>query len=140
MSKKAKLIILLNSFVSLILGGFIYVFLKKGTYISGFLQSIRVDFYFRTPENLFFSLLKNWACDFLWAYSLAFLMYFILRKFKNGLALSSALTLSLGIIMELLQKTAFVSGTFDLLDLAAEAFAVILSIIIIKGVQKNEKV
>lgn len=140
MIKKAQRIITLNIIIPLTAGFLIYVFLKQGTHINRFLSLFEINFYMSVPDNLFFSVLKNWATDFLWAYALTFSMYSVLKKYQYGLILSAVSAFLLGAALETAQKTDIISGTFDIFDLAAEAFAVILSIIIIKGVQKNEKV
>lgn len=140
MVKSQKIFLALNIFISFGIGCFIYAFFKRGTYINSFFSLFGLSLYVSVPDNLFFSVLKNWLGDFLWAYALTFSMYTVLKKLKYGLACSAAAAFLTGAALEIAQKTGAISGTFDLVDIAAEGTAVILSIIIIKGVQKNEKV
>lgn len=139
MTNKKKILFILNIIIPLFVGLLIYVFLKQGTYINVFLKKYGISPYIAVSDNLLFSIVKNWLCDFLWAYSLLFSINFALKKVKNSILLSAAITLFLGIALELLQKIGLMGGIFDFLDIAAESCAVLLAIIIIKGVEKNEK-
>ena len=74
------------------------------------------DLSIRLPEQIFY-----YAPDFLWAYGFSFSLNAILRNFNpllpNGICFLTALC------FELLQKTRF-PGTFDPLDLVAQACAI----------------
>ncbi|MBP3330420.1 MAG: hypothetical protein J6L89_06260 [Clostridia bacterium] len=125
MKLKKNAFIFLNIVVPLILGLIIYVFMKNGTYINTFLKT-ESDYY---PESILGVFIVNWFCDFLWAYALLFLLYFVLFPFQNRIAISSVMTFVLGTILEILQKFDVLTGTFDWWDIVIETIAVIVSVI-----------
>lgn len=123
MKLKKYTFLFLNIFVPLILGFGIYVFMKKGTYINTFLKT-DFDYY---PKSFLGEFIVNWFCDFLWAYALAFALYFALSPFCYKVLISSVLTLFLGITLEFLQKSDVLSGIFDWWDIVAEIASIIIS-------------
>jgi uncharacterized MnhB-related membrane protein len=77
-------------------------------------------------------LARNYLPDMLWGYALMFALYGILKDnnvAKTGKILGLSVFFSL--VLELLQLTPFIAGTFDIFDLLAEAGAQSLAAIII---------
>ena len=135
MSNKTKKILFLisNAFVPLLLGLAIYVFMKNGTYINSFLG---VEFNY-SPKTVLGIFIANWFCDFLWSYALVFALYLVLSPFKNNLIFSCVTSALLGLILELLQGTNILSGTFDWWDIIIEIVAVIIALLILKKTNKK---
>lgn len=67
-------------------------------------------------------IIRNHLCDFLWAYSLAFSLTYIELNNKETLII----TLSSGVVFELLQMMHLIKGTFDILDILVELLACIV--------------
>lgn len=132
MSKETR-ICLWHSGIALGLGLFLYLFLRQNTYLHIILETI---FHFRFPivddhaAHLQFA--ANWLGDFLWAYALCFALYRMLSPFRNRLLFAALTTSALGTLLEILQKAQIISGTFDPLDILAEATAAVLAANIIK--------
>ena len=136
MSNKTKkyFFLISNAFVPLLLGLAIYVFMKNGTYINSFLG---VEFNY-SPKTVLGIFIANWFCDFLWSYALVFALYLVLSPFKNNLIFSCVTSALLGLILELLQGTNILSGTFDWWDIIIEIVAVIIALLILKKTNKKD--
>lgn len=67
-------------------------------------------------------IIRNHLCDFLWAYSLAFSLTYIELNNKE----TFIITLSTGVVFELLQMMHLIKGTFDILDILVELLACII--------------
>lgn len=67
-------------------------------------------------------IIRNHLCDFLWAYSLAFSLTYIELNNKE----TFIITLSSGVVFELLQMMHLIKGTFDILDILVELLACIV--------------
>lgn len=67
-------------------------------------------------------IIRNHLCDFLWAYSFAFSLTYIELNNKE----TFIITLSTGVIFELLQMMHLIRGTFDILDILVELLACII--------------
>lgn len=115
---------LAHSAVALVLGLLFYLFTRQHTYLHAILQISG------TPQ-LRIGALAGWLGDFLWSYALCFALYPIWRE-KKGILIAVIGTLALGVLLEILQKAHVIRGTFDLLDIFAEAVAAFTAAIIIK--------
>ena len=108
--------------------------MKNGTYINSFLG---VEFNY-SPKTVLGIFIANWFCDFLWSYALVFVLYLVLSPFKNNLIFSCVTSALLGLILELLQGTNILSGTFDWWDIIIEIVAVIIAMSIINKTNKKD--
>ena len=69
--------------------------------------------------------------DFLWAYSLEVIISFLMDE--NGhFECSVAITCLLSIVLELVQKSEHIIGTFDVIDIVVEILGIITALEIIK--------
>lgn len=132
MSKETR-VCLWHSGIALGLGLFLYLFLRQKTYLHTILEA---TFRFQLPIVLHYAaplqFAANWLGDFLWAYALCFALYRMLSPFRNRLLFAVLTTSALGTLLEILQKVQIINGTFDPLDILAEAAAAVLAAIIIK--------
>ncbi len=128
-----KLFYLLNIIVPIVIGGaFYYVSLPNVRFvriIDHFLP--RVVLWKYHEELWIIKLFRNYALDMLWAYALVFAVYLVLG---SNTALWKVLTgvFFFSVMMESLQVSPAIRGTFDVWDLVAEIFAEIIAVIIIK--------
>ena len=75
----------------------------------------------------------------LWAYSLIFSAYAVFdNKTKNLKWIIIAVSLLI-VIIEILQLTKIIHGTFDIFDILAEITAVLIAVIILKRTNKEEE-
>lgn len=138
---KDKIKYLLLIIIPLFAGYIIYIFLRGDTIISRFTENLIGIRFAHTVRNSFpVSVIKNWGCDFLWAFSFTSALLYFLRHGNRRFFPASAICIVCGTVLELMQKYNVLSGTFDVGDICAEAAAAVIAAITIKGVMKNEKV
>jgi len=77
-------------------------------------------------------MLRFYFLDMCWAYALTFSIHIILGSNTANLWKSYLITVVFSTVMELLQLTAFVTGTFDVIDVLCEALAAWIAVFIIK--------
>lgn len=106
----------------LLCGLLIYIFLKHGTYINVFF-CYDSDIYL---NGFFGKIIVSWATDFLWAYSLTFLLYALSKPWKKSIVFIVEMVFL--IVMEVLQKFSIINGTFDIFDIFVEIFAMFIAI------------
>lgn len=131
--KRKNLFIFLNVAFPLLIGLSIYLFCYKNTYINTFFENyLGINFPYIYRATLLHQFITNWACDILWAYALTFSLYFCFRTFNKSILITSFITVSFAVILECLQLTGIVNGTFDTWDIIMELSAIIIAVIIIK--------
>ena len=117
-----------NIIVPLVFGLFIYLTKTERTYISDFLSGLRSAL----PVIYYPDIIRNYASDFLWTYSMFFCIRLTLGdelKGKHSLTVM-VLTGVVAIILESVQLIEVVPGTFDLLDIVAEFIAIAVAYLI----------
>lgn len=118
--------ILLNIFIPLILGSLIYyLFCPEVIFVKNSVFSI--------PKNPFITLARNYVMDMLWAYSLTFAIFLILDNWMKTFIIASLFT----IIIEFLQLTSLIQGTFDIVDIIAMLYSICLAILVIEHYHKR---
>lgn len=128
-----KLFLSLNASISLFLGCLIYFFFRHDIILSNLEESfeifstIRQLLYIETDNTWFWSLLKFYIPDLLWAYSLAFCGYIGFRKHTATILLP----LISCTFIETAQQLNIMHGTADVLDIAIEVLGILLAIIVI---------
>ena len=133
---------LLNILLPLLLGTAFYLLFRPETHIAVFLRSvIRIGKWdppaSGTVVHPLYLLASSFLCDILWAYALTFCVRLILHDAKSHMTLTFLICVCFELLMELLQKTRLLNGTFDTLDILLEASATVLALLIIN--QKEEK-
>ena len=125
----------LNSIIPLLCGLFIYMTIKEDTLISHWLSSLRP----LMPIIDYPLMIRNFAADFLWAYS----MFFCLRlTLGDGLSgryniIVLLLTAAVAVIIECLQLTYVFSGTFDMLDIVTEISAAVCALFVSNMIERR---
>lgn len=134
MRKQNNLFFMLNIMIPILMGIFIYLFYSPNTIFVKFVNTyINIIIFDR---NVFIDILRNYFCDFCWSYSLAFTISFI---YKDSFSLTTSILvpISVGIMLEILQLTKIISGTYDILDIISELLACIICYLIL--VNRNKK-
>lgn len=126
-----------NVLIPLICGLFIYLTKAERTYLSDFLSGLRsVLPIIRYPQ-----VIGNFACDFLWTYSLFFCLRLTLGdKLKGEYNLTViAVTVIVAIILETIQLIKTVPGTFDPLDILVELIAIAVAFLVVTIIERRFK-
>ncbi len=131
--------------IPILLGTYIYIALAPDTYPHILFERLfpGIDLTIqRTEENYHLTgFLRNYLCDFLWAFSLESCIMLIFNGCKRQLLISVIISSLFSVIIEVLQKFELIFGVFDIIDLACEIIAVILAGLIINfllGGKSNE--
>lgn len=138
---KAGLFFGLNTSLPLVLGLLVYLTLGQDSWIAGFLGRFFPLPAFSGPPGRAAVILRNFAPDILWAYSLGFAVMALLGDSRKNRRLALLLCVCFEGTLEGLQKTGVLPGTFDPLDIALEALSTCLALLMIRIFQeaKNEK-
>ncbi|MBR5938248.1 MAG: hypothetical protein IKZ90_08320 [Clostridiales bacterium] len=108
----------------------------ESTYISGFFSAFHiVNKHINYPP-----LIRFYACDFLWAYSLFFGIRLSLGDELRGVNSINALLVAtiVAIVLELLQIIKRVPGTFDVFDIVVELIAIVIAYICLIFLERRE--
>lgn len=127
----------LNLIIPLICGLFIYLTKAEHSYVASFLSAIRS----LLPTIRYPYIIRNFACDFLWSYSLFFCLRLTLGDSLKGKHNLTVITVTsvVAIILESLQLTNAVPGTFDPLDIVTELLAVAVAFLITSLIERRFK-
>ncbi len=120
MSIKRILLCLIFSLVFMVLGLFIYLSTRTGTYVNAIFENI-ISLPPILPDSPLNTLLFNWGADFLWAVSFTL----ALGCFVSKPLAAPVIVFSLGLLFELFQLFGITSGTFDVFDIASELLGVL---------------
>ena len=132
---KRNCLFAVNIIVPLCIGLFIYLTKTERTYISDFLSAFRSAL----PVINYPNIIRSYASDFLWTYSMFFCLRLTLGdeiKGKHNLTVM-ALTGVVAIILESIQLIEVVPGTFDLLDIVAELIAIAVAYLITQIIERR---
>ncbi len=126
-----------NVIIPLVCGLLIYLTKVEKTYISDFLA----DFRSVLPTIRYSQIIENFACDFLWTYSLFFCLRLTLGdKLKGEYNLTViAVTGVVAIILETIQLIRTVPGTFDPLDILVELIAIAVAFLVVTIIERRFK-
>lgn len=140
---KIRLVYIFFSFISLLIGVLIYIFLRQETYIhSLFSEEFLKKIYIcnnDVSDLPIIEFLKYYLVDFLWCLALNFSLLAV-TDFRKRLSFLVVLVLTsiFGLIYELAQLFSIVSGTFDFIDVVmyilASLCATMINIKIIKRI------
>lgn len=129
MSKRKKNI--LFSLTALVIGCFIYVFLRESTYVGSIFDSVEN---IETVRQIFSTqtcnLYKFYLPDFLWGFSLSCGLIAIYDPSIKGIIICAGVAFFCGCMWELLQYIGVLSGTGDIHDIIMYFLASAICIII----------
>jgi uncharacterized membrane protein len=126
-----------NVIIPLVCGLFIYLTKAERTYLSDFLSAIRSAL----PTIDYPYLIRSFACDFLWAYSLFFCLRLIFGDVLKGKYNLMVITVTgvVAIILETIQLISIIPGTFDPFDILVELIAVAVADLITISIERRFK-
>ena len=136
MECRNKVFLFANMIVPILTGAVIYyvtspdvIFVRQLDTILG----MRVHMYDISYHSTIVRFIRYYALDMLWGYALVFALYFILDNNTASLFKIFVIAYVFSVIIEILQLTSFVKGTFDVFDLVVELIAEIAAVFIIKN-------
>ena len=117
-----------NVIIPLVCGLFIYLTRIESNFLSSSLPGIRSVL----PVIRYPILIKNFAADFLWAYSLFFCLRLTLGDLLKGKYSLTVIILAafVSLLVETLQIANWFPGTFDPLDMVVELISVVFALLI----------
>ena len=113
----------LNMILPLVFGGVLYLLFCPETRLSetaGRFFAVRGFPTFFSSGSPFLVFLRNYLFDFLWAYSLVFVLSRILGVFEKRILSVGLIVFLFASLTELLQLVRLFPGTFDLRDILTE--------------------
>lgn len=132
---KKSVFIALNIIIPLVIGSVLYYVMSPDTIFVKIIDWI-INREIHRPtillRNGIHRFLRFYLLDMCWAYALTFSLHTILGNNTADLKKDFLIAFVFSAVMELLQLTAFVNGTFDVLDILCEALAVGSAVFIIK--------
>ena len=141
MKYRSHTFLLLNILIPILIGVVIYCFISPEVDFIKIFQSVTCIKWCRYEykNNDLCRFIRNYLPDMLWAYSLIFSAYAVFdNKTKNLKWIIIAVSLLI-VIIEILQLTKIIHGTFDIFDILAEITAVLIAVIILKRTNKEEE-
>lgn len=118
------IVIICNILIPLAIGAYVYIYWDTDSYFGNLVRSCSVvpDFEF---DSTIMKNMRNWGCDFLYAYALIFALYAstgsLSVSFRYATICSTGLEL-----LQLIQVDFLKCGTFDVVDILIEIIAICL--------------
>lgn len=108
--------------VPLIMGAVIYylispevIFIKMFSNHGGITTPLKLN-----QSHVIYRFIRNYFLDMLWAYALMNTLIFLIGKSSSTIKISVSIAVIFTVILEGVQLTSFVSGTFDVWDIMVE--------------------
>ena len=146
MHNKKKGFLILNILIPLLIGFFTYYYFFPNVFFVKKIDTIlNINHYFHSTNSdfLIVKFIRNYMLDMIWGYALVFSLSLIIDNNTADLLKIFIIASLFSAIMEILQLTPIVEGTFDILDIFVEFFAEVSAVFIIKtfswGGKKYEK-
>ena len=132
---KRKALFAVNVIVPLTIGLLIYLTKAESTYVSDMYASV----FPRLPVISYPEVIRKFACDFLWAYSMFFCLKLVLEDQLKGDHDITVITVTgiAAIILEVIQISGRIPGTFDPRDIVTEMVAIAVALLITKIIERR---
>lgn len=124
-----------NAFLPLVTGLLIYLTKAERTYITDLLHALRTIL----PVIRYPHIIRAFACDFLWTYSLFFCLRLALGDSLKGKHNLTVITVTViaALLLETIQIFKVIPGTFDPMDIAAEISATAVALLITTIIERR---
>ena len=144
--KMKKLLLVIHTLIPIFVGALIYYFSSSEViFVKQIDKCLGISFHpsVLCKENVIFQFIRNHFLDMLWGYALVFALFFVLGNNAAVIGKTFLIAFSFSAIMEFLQITPRIHGTFDVWDVVVLFLAEIIAVFIIKfyfrGGTINEK-
>lgn len=111
-----------NILIPLIIGAYIYIFVDNDSYFGNFIRGFFDVTMFEFNSNIV-NILRNWGCDFLFAYALLFALYMNTKVLCISISYTAVCSVGLE-LLQLIQIDFLKCGTFDVIDIIVEIAAI----------------
>lgn len=135
MRHKGSIFHYLHILLPLLAGALIYILFSKDVYFVKFLPVPIMEAGALEPymlNNPFLKILRNYVPDILWGYALVFALFQAMDNNTADINKVLFVAALFSVVMELLQLSSKVKGTFDVLDIAVMLVAEVFAVFIIK--------
>ena len=88
-------------------------------------------------QNGILAFLRNYVLDCLWAFSFYHFLFLMAVHNPKDKWIAFIIPVSVGSVLELLQKAGMITGTFDIWDIVVEAMGVLAAILVAKLYQED---
>ena len=148
MNNKSDLLLLVAAATSLIGGMVSYILFRvTPTHFELLMADLLgipalLEIYIRLDQEQMHMLMTCYAADFFWMFSLVTGLFVLLKTNVAPAAVafrSAFLSLLVGLLLELLQRSKVISGTFDFYDLITFLIAAVMAVIICIKTETREK-
>ena len=131
---KKSVLYAINIILPLALGLIVYVFDKPNSFVSNWIYTFTG---FRSNTCIFPKIIDYHFPDFVWAYSLMFVLYIVSGIYKKKLVLSILISVVFSIALEVIQLFQTNMFTFDVIDIGVEILAILMAALIIKIIERK---
>lgn len=122
-----------NVALPLIVGAAIYILSDDSTLIGRFAHSVCPV---QIPAVYFPPFIRNWGCDFLWAYSLTFSLFWLWPRSSHPYRGPILVAIISGVIIEASQLAVPAWGTFDWGDMIVQAVGTAAAALLMENFSK----
>lgn len=137
-----KMIVVFHILCPIVIGALVYylaspdvLFIKKTAAFTGVTDSI----YVLQLNSAFLRLARNYLPDMMWGYSLVFALFCIVGDHAADIWKVFWIAFPFSVVMETMQKTSFVPGTFDVFDIFVEFMAEVIAVHMISKLYSNRE-
>lgn len=127
-----------NIAVSMIIGGFIYYLMSPEVIFVEKIDSMTGWMFHIGYENKTIKMIRSYVPDILWAYALMFSLVVITGNKTAGIWKMYVVAVLFSTIIEIVQLTGILKGTFDITDVIVELTAELIAVFIIKEHYEEE--
>ena len=127
----------LHILIPIAFGGIIYYLISPDVIFVKIMDSLlkfNIHITEMNMDSLTLRFIRNYFLDMLWGYALVFSLFFI--NDNNTARIKGILVIAFGFstIIEILQVTPIMKGTFDIYDIIVELLAEVIAVFIIKNI------
>ncbi|MCM1089234.1 MAG: hypothetical protein NC413_00155 [Muribaculum sp.] len=90
-------------------------------------------------DSVLLRLVRNYLPDMMWGYSLVFALFYIIGNIAADIRKVFWVAFPFSAMMEMMQKTSFILGTFDVWDIFVEFLAEVIAVYIIHKLYSNRE-
>ncbi|MCM1144214.1 MAG: hypothetical protein NC318_02965 [Blautia sp.] len=130
-----KMIMVLHILCPIAIGALVYYLASPDVL---FIQKAKT--FIDVTDSAFLRLVRNYLADMMWGYSLVFALFYIIGNTTADLWKVLGIAFPFSAAMEMMQKTSFIPGTFDVFDIFVEFLAEIIAVSIIYKLYSREEI
>ena len=131
------IVYMINSLFPILCGIVFYGMFRPGTMICIILKdyfhiviTLPIETIIELNKNVFINVLICYLCDFLWAYSFAWSLLYVINKERVGRVYIFVICICSDIAVELLQRDGFFVGTYDSNDIVIQLIGTTLAFLL----------